>query len=132
MSCRFCRSTSGKRALLVGPDDRVTDECFDFAAAFSAQVERSPDAVAVECRGEIRTYAELNREAERIARALTVSGIGPDKIVALLLDRGIGLLTAIVGVFEGGRGVPAAGSLPPSGPLGRIDSLERGVRRHGE
>lgn len=41
-----------QEALLVGPDDRVTDECFDFAAVFSAQVERSPGAVAVECRGQ--------------------------------------------------------------------------------
>ncbi|MBP8827656.1 MAG: amino acid adenylation domain-containing protein, partial [Nitrospira sp.] len=104
-----------QEALLVGPDDRVTDECFDFAAVFSAQVERSPGAVAVECRGATRTYAELNREADRIAGALTTSGIGPDKIVALLLDRGIGLLTAIVGVLKaGGTYLPLDPSHPPA------------------
>jgi amino acid adenylation domain-containing protein len=104
-----------QEALLVGPDDRVTDECFDFAAVFAAQVECSPGAVAVECRRETRTYAELNREADRIAGALTTSGIGPDKIVALLLDRGIGLLTAIVGVLKaGGTYLPLDPSHPPA------------------
>ncbi|MCS6287706.1 MAG: amino acid adenylation domain-containing protein [Nitrospira sp.] len=102
-------------ALLVGPGNPVTDERFDFAAAFEDQVARSPNAVAVECRGETRTYAELNREADRIVRALTASGVGPDKIVALLFDRGIALLTAIVGVLKaGGAYLPLDPSHPPA------------------
>ena len=57
----------------------------------------------------------MNREADRIAGALTTSGIGPDKIVALLLDRGIGLLTAIVGVLKaGGTYLPLDPSHPPA------------------
>lgn len=104
-----------REALLLGPAARVTDECRDFPAAFEAQVARSPGAVAVECRGETRTYAELNREADRIAHALTASGIGSDNIVALLLDRGIGLLTAIVGVMKaGGAYLPLDPSHPPA------------------
>lgn len=104
-----------QKALLVGPDAHDTDECRDFAAAFEAQVARSPGAVAVECRGETRTYAELNRDAGRIAHALTASGIGPDDIVALLLDRGIGFLTAMVGVMKaGGAYVPLDPSHPPA------------------
>ncbi|MCW5787556.1 MAG: amino acid adenylation domain-containing protein [Nitrospira sp.] len=91
------------QALLVGPEPSVEAAGFsDFAAAFEAQVERSPDAVAVECRGVTRTYAELNGEADRIAHALSTVGVGPDTVVALLLDRGIMLLTAIVGVLKAG------------------------------
>lgn len=91
------------QALSVGPEPSVDAAGFsDFAAAFEAQVERSPDAVAVECRGVTRTYAELKAEADRMAHALTTAGAGSDTVVALLLDRGIMLLTAIVGVLKAG------------------------------
>ncbi|RIK58071.1 MAG: non-ribosomal peptide synthetase, partial [Nitrospira sp.] len=104
-----------QQALLVGPAVPVTDRWFDFAAAFEAQVARTPNAVAVQCGGQTRTYEALNESANRVAHALTAAGIGPDRIVALLLDRGLDLLTGIVGLLKaGGTYLPLDPSHPPA------------------
>ncbi|AUX42315.1 peptide synthetase [Sorangium cellulosum] len=73
-----------------------------FTELFEAQVERTPDAVAVECDGERWTYAELDDRARRVGRALRERGVGRDDVVGLLLDRGVALVAAILGVFKAG------------------------------
>ncbi|WP_394836403.1 amino acid adenylation domain-containing protein [Pendulispora rubella] len=84
-----------------------------YAALFHAQVARTPDAVAVTCEDRRRTYAELNRDANRLAHALAARGIGPEERVVLVDDRGIELLTMIVAVFKaGGAYVPLEPGYP--------------------
>ncbi|MDF0674711.1 MAG: amino acid adenylation domain-containing protein [Nitrospira sp.] len=84
---------------------------------FEAQVERRPDAVAVECLEEKATYRELNRRVNRVAHALAEAGVQPDTVVALLDDRGIDLLTMMLGVFKaGGAYLP----LDPHHPVSRL------------
>ncbi|MBS0180177.1 MAG: amino acid adenylation domain-containing protein, partial [Nitrospira sp.] len=109
------------QALLVGSaPSPLMQEWSGFAAAFEVQVKRTPHAVAVECEGTLRTYAELNAEADGIAQALAAAGVGSESIVALLLDRGISLLTAIVGVMKaGGAYLP----LDPAHPESRWRDL---------
>ncbi|ULA61389.1 MAG: putative Phenylalanine racemase (ATP-hydrolyzing), partial [Nitrospira sp.] len=105
------------QALLIGPETPLlAKEWAGFTSAFEAQVRRRPDAVAVECAGSRRTYAELNAEADGIAQAVLAAGAGSDCIVALLLDRGISLLTAIVGVMKAGA---AYLPLDPAHPAAR-------------
>jgi amino acid adenylation domain-containing protein len=48
------------------------------------------------------TYRELNRRANRLAHFLVDYGIGADDVVALLDERGLDLLTAIVAVLKAG------------------------------
>ncbi|MBS0181972.1 MAG: amino acid adenylation domain-containing protein [Nitrospira sp.] len=87
---------------------------------FEDQVERCPDAVAVECLEEKATYRELNRRANRVAHVLAEAGVGPDTIVALLDNRSIDLLTMILGVFKaGGAYLP----LDPHHPLSRLTQI---------
>ncbi len=103
------------QALLIGPK-ASTGDWSGFSAAFEAQVRRSPNAVAVECAGSSQTYAELNAEGAGIARIVVAAGAKPDQIVALLLDRGIALLTAMIGVMKAGA---AYLPLDPAHPAGR-------------
>lgn len=87
---------------------------------FEKQVEHRSDEVAVECLDEKTTYRELNRRANRVAHSLIEAGVGPDTIVALLDDRGLDLLTMMVGVFKaGGAYLP----LDPHHPVSRLTQI---------
>ncbi|WP_020619065.1 non-ribosomal peptide synthetase [Paenibacillus daejeonensis] len=69
---------------------------------FEAQVRRTPQQIAATCEGEQWTYAELNRQANRIAsRLLEEKGEG-ETIVGLLLERNLHLLAGILGVVKAG------------------------------
>ncbi|MFF7591555.1 amino acid adenylation domain-containing protein, partial [Kitasatospora purpeofusca] len=71
---------------------------------FEAQVERTPDAVAI-VTGEHRvTYAELDERANRLAHYLIAQGIGPDSVVAISLPRGVETITAILAIWKTGAG----------------------------
>ncbi|HEV2733582.1 MAG TPA: condensation domain-containing protein, partial [Longimicrobiaceae bacterium] len=54
-------------------------------ALFAAQAARTPDAVAVEFEGEKRTYADLEREAGRLALDLRARGVGPESRVGVCM-----------------------------------------------
>ncbi|XYI03830.1 non-ribosomal peptide synthase/polyketide synthase [Sorangium sp. So ce1128] len=85
-----------------------------FHELFEAQVERTPDAAAAIFEEERLTYRQLNRRANRMARQLRRSGVGRDVVVALLMDRGVDLLTAILAVFKaGGAYMPLDPRHPP-------------------
>jgi non-ribosomal peptide synthetase component F len=59
---------------------------------FEAQVTMTPDAVAVTCAGQSLTFAELNVQANRLARVLRSKGAGPDRLVAICAERGPGMV----------------------------------------
>ena len=66
---------------------------------FAAQAARTPDAAAVCCDGAWVSYGRLLERAGRLARVLRQAGAGPETVVALCLDRGIEMVTAMVGVW---------------------------------
>lgn len=66
------------------------------------QVRRTPDAVALVHEGDRLTYAELNARANRLARHLTALGVGPERIVALSLERGLDMPVAILATLKAG------------------------------
>ncbi|EWC60856.1 Siderophore biosynthesis non-ribosomal peptide synthetase module [Actinokineospora spheciospongiae] len=83
-------------------------------ALFEARVERTPDAVAVDCpdTGPV-TYAELNARANRLARPLIAAGTGPERVVALALPRSVALVVAVLAVAKaGGAFLPVEPDLP--------------------
>src|SRR4051794_3457643 len=70
---------------------------------FEEQVRLHPDRFAVKSGKEELTYAELNRRANGVARAiLRARGPGPEP-VALLLEKGVALVAAILGVLKAGK-----------------------------
>ncbi len=87
---------------------------------FEVQVERTPDAIAVVCDEERLTYRELNDGANRVARVLVEQGVGPDVVVALLAERGVNMLTAMLGIFKAGGAYLPLDPRQPSDRLGQM------------
>ena len=61
-----------------------------------------PEAVAVVYEQEQLTYGGLNERANRLARHLIGLGVGPELRVGLWMERGLEVITAIVGVLKAG------------------------------
>jgi len=68
----------------------------------SWQVERTPDAVAVQVGNATLTYRQLDDRAAAIASRLVRAGAGPGTVVAVLLDRTPDLVAALVGILKCG------------------------------
>ena len=80
---------------------------------FESQAQRTPNAIAVECRGERLTYAELDASANRVARKLCAAGVGPETLVGLSVDRSCHMATALMAILKaGGAYVPIDPALP--------------------
>ncbi len=87
------------------------------ARIFEAQVEETPDAVAVAAEGEHRSYGALNRRANGLAHLLRRRGVGPETRVGLCSERSPDLVVAILGILKaGGAYVP----LDPAYPQERL------------
>ena len=84
---------------------------------FEEQVERTPDAVAVEFDERQLTYRELNKRSNQVAHYLRNFEIGPEVLVGLCLDRSLELIVSLIGVLKaGGAYVP----VDPAYPAARI------------
>ena len=78
-----------------------------------AQVERTPDAIAVICGEESLSYQELNRRANRVARALQKLGVCADLPVGLCVERSVDGIVGLLGILKAGGGyVPLDPSFP--------------------
>ncbi|MCG1048271.1 amino acid adenylation domain-containing protein, partial [Mycetohabitans sp. B6] len=69
---------------------------------FEAQVERSPDAIALVYEEQTLSYAQLNARANRLAHRLIDLGIQPGNYVATLLERSIDLVVAQLAILKAG------------------------------
>ncbi|MEU2340181.1 amino acid adenylation domain-containing protein, partial [Streptomyces sp. NPDC013172] len=69
---------------------------------FAGQVARIPDAVAVVAGDERLTYAELDGRANRLARLLAGRGVGPESVVAVVMERSADLVVALLAVLKAG------------------------------
>ncbi len=80
---------------------------------FEAQVERTPDAPALEFDGASLTYRELNRRADCLAKRLRALGVGPEVRVGLLMGRSAEQIVGLLGVLKaGGAYVPVEALTP--------------------
>ncbi|HEX2187467.1 MAG TPA: amino acid adenylation domain-containing protein [Longimicrobiaceae bacterium] len=113
--------------LLAGGERRqVVEEWNDTARPYppatlhglvERQVERTPDAIAVVHEGGSLTYRELDARAEALAGLLRDRGVGPETRVGVCMERGPGLVAALLAVLKaGGAYVP----LDPGYPAGRL------------
>ena len=80
---------------------------------FEEQAERNPDAIAVVCEDRELSYRDLNRRSNQLAHYLRELGIGPEKLVAICLERSPELLVGLLGILKaGGAYVPIDPNYP--------------------
>lgn len=95
-----------------------TDRCVH--QLFEAQVERTPNALAVASSEGTLTYQELNQRANQVARYLRRQGVGPEVLVGLCLSRSFDMIVGLLGVLKaGGVYVP----LDPNYPAERLSFM---------
>jgi amino acid adenylation domain-containing protein len=84
---------------------------------FEAQVERTPDALAVLYRDEQLTYRQLNQRANQLAHRLRRLGVGCDDLIALCVEPFLDMVVGVLGILKaGGAYVP----LDPTYPQERL------------
>ncbi len=80
-----------------------------------AQVDRTPDAVAVVCEERELTYAELDGWANRLAHRLVAAGAGAEVAVAIVAERSIETVVSILAVLKAGACyLPVDPGYPPA------------------
>lgn len=92
-----------------------------------AQVERTPNAIAVEFKGTKISYAELNAKANRLARELINSGAGPEQKIGVFLERSLDVIVSILAISKSGA---VYLPLDISYPQDRIDYIIEDSKAH--
>ncbi|WP_414561750.1 aminotransferase class III-fold pyridoxal phosphate-dependent enzyme [Anabaena sp. CCY 9613] len=96
------------------PQDKCIHELFE------QQVQKNPDAVAVEFAGQQLTYQELNSRANQLAHYLQSLGVKPEVLVGICVERSLEMLVSILGVLKaGGAYLP----LDPAYPQERLSYM---------
>ena len=84
---------------------------------FEEQAKLLPEAVPVVSGEQHLTYGQLNAQANQVAHYLRKRGVGPDVLVGLCCQRGIEMVTGLLGILKaGGAYVP----LDPAYPQQRL------------
>jgi amino acid adenylation domain-containing protein len=92
-----------------------------------AQALLTPDKTAVICRDRSVTYRDLWGKAGRLAMHLRELGVGPEIIVAIMMDRSLDMMVALLGVLKtGGAYLP----LDPAFPAERITFMLKDSDAH--
>ncbi|MEO5727612.1 MAG: AMP-binding protein, partial [Byssovorax sp.] len=82
-----------------------------------AQVERTPEAVAVVFEGRTLTYGALDAQANQLAHHLRGLGVGRGVLVGLCVERSLAMVVGLLGILKaGGAYVP----LDPEYPRERL------------
>jgi amino acid adenylation domain-containing protein len=84
---------------------------------FEAQVEQTPDAIALVFENKQLTYRELNSRSNQLARYLQKQGVGAEVLVGLCVERSVEMVVGMLGILKaGGAYVP----LDPTYPAERL------------
>src|SRR5437660_6800177 len=111
--------TNDERQQLLVDWTRTTsyqeDRCLH--TLFEAQVEPTPESIALVFEEQQFTYHEVNQRANQLAHSLRALGVGPEICVGLCLERCPALIIALLGILKaGGAYVP----LDPHYPSERL------------
>lgn len=117
---QLCMPDSEERALLL---DVFNNTAAPYPAEqsviglFEQQVEKTPQAVALQFDGEKLTYGQLNEKSNRLAYYLHEQGIGKGARVGICMERSVGLMVSMLAILKTGAAfVP----LDPGQPHSRL------------
>ncbi|MDF5714836.1 MAG: amino acid adenylation domain-containing protein [Rhizonema sp. NSF051] len=80
---------------------------------FEAQVEQTPNAIAVVFEDQQLTYQELNFRANQLAHYLRSLGVGPEVLVGIFVERSLDMVIGLLGILKaGGAYVPLDAAYP--------------------
>src|SRR5262245_27928238 len=112
------RPSSQKQALighlnLLAPEERrqMLEEWNDTAHSipeatlpdlFAAQVEKTPEAIAVVYGDQRLTYAELNCRTNQLAHYLSDLGVGPEVKVGIHTRRNVSMVISVIAILKAG------------------------------
>jgi amino acid adenylation domain-containing protein len=103
----------GQHTLTYPQDKNITE-------LFELQATQTPDQTALTFENKKLTYQELNQQANQLAHALMEQGVKPETLVPIYLNKGHGMIIAILGVLKaGGAYVPIDSEFP----LSRVDYM---------
>src|SRR5260370_21102603 len=100
------------------PVKHPKDQCIH--ELFEAQVERTPDRIAVVYEGTQLSYREVNQRANQLAHRLKRLGGGPEGLGGICLGRPPEMVRALLAILKaGGAYVP----LDPAYPRARVEFM---------
>ncbi|MFF1309176.1 AMP-binding protein, partial [Streptomyces sp. NPDC058307] len=109
--------TERRRVLVEWNDTAVDLSAVTVPELFATQVARVPEALALVSDEVELSYAELDARANKLARRLVAAGVGPESVVAVVMERSPDLVVALLGVLKaGGAYLP----VDPAYPVGRL------------
>lgn len=96
----------------------MNDTTFDFefipvTRMFEQRAEADPDKMAAVSTEKCFTYSELNRAANGVAGKLMAENLGAEDIVLILLERGVDIYAANLGILKAGCAYVIAGMKYP-------------------
>jgi amino acid adenylation domain-containing protein len=80
--------------------DHPADKCLP--QLFQSQVECTPDKVAVVCQDKELTYNQLAERSNQLAHFLRSKGVGKGDLVAIMTERSLEMIVALLGVLKTG------------------------------
>lgn len=115
-------TTNEQHQLLVEWNNTQVDYPSDVSIhqLFAAQVEKTPDAIALVFTDKQLTYRELNQKANCLAHHLQKLGVKSDVLVGIYMERSLEMIVAILGILKaGGAYLP----LDPAYPQERLSFM---------
>ena len=100
-----------QRAAINATEAPLSDELLP--TLFAAQVSERPDQPAVITSSRTLTYEELYRRSNQIGHWLREKGAQPNRLVAVLMEKGWEQVVAVLGILQAGAAyLPIAAELP--------------------
>ncbi|MFY2562983.1 non-ribosomal peptide synthase/polyketide synthase, partial [Corallococcus terminator] len=97
-------SAEERRQVLVEWNDTRADYPSEatLPQLFAEQVQRTPEAIALQFEGQRLTYAELDARSNQLARHLLALGLRQESRIAVCIPRGLELYVALLGILKAG------------------------------
>jgi len=97
----------GQTAVTDAPYQNIIEQ-------IETQTAQNPDAIALSLDGRTLTYAEMNRQANQLARYLQAQGLQPQDIVLHFTERSLEAIIGLLGILKaGGVYLPVEPTTPP-------------------
>ncbi|OYD97951.1 non-ribosomal peptide synthetase [Nostoc sp. 'Peltigera membranacea cyanobiont' 210A] len=92
---------------------------------FEAQVQKTPNQIAVVFEDEKLTYQQLNQKGNQLAHYLQKQGVGAEILVGICLERSTDMIVSILGILKaGGAYIPLDPGIPPKSLASRLKDIQ--------